>query len=994
MKNVADFYPLTPVQLGMLFHTLASGRTGTYVNQFTCKLNGSVQPKILQQAWQQILDQHPVLRTAILWEGLDEPLQVVREKVKLPWQQLDWRELGTTEQTNQLDHFLQRDRNQSFDLAQAPILRLTLICLGNNTHQLIWSNHHLLFDGWSLLLIWQDVLTTYAALCQDDLPQLAEVRPFRDYIAWQQNQDVTPAEPFWRSQLQGFSEPTPLPAARSGVGASNQPYRQQSKQLAPPLTTALTALARQHRLTLNTLIQGAWALLLSHYSGSQEVTYGSVVSGRPAGLSGVETMVGLFINTLPVRVSVEPKQSLISWLQARQQKLLELRQYEATPLADIQRWSDLPAGTPLFESIVAFENLTAAPAPDLSFEVSDQRYLEQSNYPLALLVFPHKGLDLRLLYDVDRFEDAAIARLLNHLEYLLTVFVEQTQAILADLPRLTPADLQQLSIWQQSDYPRDLCIHQLIETQVEKTPDAPAVIFQDQQLTYAELNQRANHLTETLRSHNVTPGDRIALCLNRSLEMIVAILATLKAGTAYVPLDPTYPQARLEYCLQDTNPKLLLTQPSVNLPDTNVPLLYVEVPLRQTGQTVRSKMSPGITNNGDIERTLPSTLSPNLAQALHATPLPLPPSPFPLSPHPTPQNLAYIIYTSGSTGQPKGVMVSHRNLVHSTTARFHVYPDPVGRFLLLSSVAFDSSIAGLFWTLCQGGTLVLAPERIEQDLQQLAHLIAREKITHTLCVPTLYNLLLESTDPQQLTTLRTVIVAGEACPRTLAQQHHAKLPQTTLYNEYGPTEATVWCTAYRIPADLAPGPIPIGAPIPNTQIHLLDETCQPVPIGAIGEIYIGGEGVSQGYLNQPERTAAVFVALEDGGDRGDEGDKEGTVSFSPSSSSLPSSSSSLSTLHPLPSTFYKTNDLARYRADGTLEWLGRSDRQVKIRGYRIELGEIEDVLRSHETVQEAVVVTQAQPQSVSESVESLVAALSNLPPEQSEALLSAIEEGC
>ncbi|MEM9165357.1 MAG: condensation domain-containing protein, partial [Cyanobacteria bacterium P01_F01_bin.4] len=399
MKNVADIYPLTPVQLGMLFHTLTSARAGTYVNQFTCKLNGNLQPEILHQAWQQIVDRHPVLRTAVLWEGLDEPLQVVREKVELPWQPLDWQALGTTEQANQLDDFLQCDRNQSFDLAQAPILRLTLIRLGENTHQLIWSNHHLLFDGWSLLLIWQDVLTTYAALSQGNLPQLVEVRPFRDYIVWQQNQHLTPAEPFWRSQLQGLSEPTPLPAARSGVTSSDQPYRQQAKQLAPSLTTALTTLARQHRLTLNTLIQGAWSLLLSHYSGNPEVTCGSVVSGRPADLSGVETMVGLFINTLPMRVEIKPEQPLIAWLQARQQQLLALRQYEATPLADIQRWSHLPTGSSLFESIVAFENLTAAPAPDLTFEVSDERYLEQSNYPLALLVFPQEGLDLRLLYD-------------------------------------------------------------------------------------------------------------------------------------------------------------------------------------------------------------------------------------------------------------------------------------------------------------------------------------------------------------------------------------------------------------------------------------------------------------------------------------------------------------------------------------------------------------------------------------------------------------------
>ncbi len=943
MKNVADIYPLTPVQSGMLFHTLAHQRTGVYVNQFTCQLHGEVQSDLLQQAWQQTMERHPVLRTAVLWEGLDDPLQVVREVVKLPWQQLDWRDLSAAEREQQLSDFLQSDRTQGFDLAKAPIFRLALIRLTDDTYQFIWSNHHLLYDGWSLLLIWQDVLTLYSGLVQGSESKLAAVRPFRDFIAWQQQQDASSAESFWRQQLKGVSAPTPLPAANSTHMASGKPYRQQSKQLSAELTSQLSQFARQHRLTMNTLVQGAWALLLSHYSdgvdsseptangqsvndNTHQVTYGSVVSGRPAALSGVENMVGLFINTLPVTVQIESEQALIPWLQARQQQLLDLRQYESTPLADIQRWSELPAGSPLFESIVAFENITAAAPPRLSFDITDLQYLEQSNYPLALLIFPSEELDCRLLYDVDRFESGAIAQLLAHLEQLLAAFVTQPMATLAELPRLTPAEEAQRSPWPQADdlsepdYPRDVCIHQLIEAQVEKTPEAKAVAFGEASHTYTELDQQATQLAAVLQAFGVKPGDRVALCLHRSLEMVVSILAVLKTGAAYVPLDPTYPESRISYCLQDTAPQLLITQRLIPLTITDVPCLYVD--------------------DDNFAVQVPP-VSDSLAQ---------------------PQDLAYIIYTSGSTGQPKGVMVSHRNLVHSTTARFTVYEEPVGRFLLLSSIAFDSSIAGIFWTLCQGGTLVVAPRRIEQDLQQLAGLIAKQKITHTLCVPTLYNLLLGISDISQLATLETVIVAGEACSRSLAQQHYRLLPHATLFNEYGPTEATVWCTAYRVPAKLSPGAIPIGSAIPNTQIHLLTPTLQPVPLGAIGEIYIGGEGITQGYLNQPEKTAAAF------------GDNN----------------------------LYKTGDLGRYRADGTLEWLGRCDRQVKIRGYRIELGEIEDTRRGQTYVQEAVVVAQSSPTrptapeldaSVGASVESLVAALSALPVEAADALLLATEEG-
>ncbi len=914
MENVADIYTLSPVQLGMLFHTLSDTQSGVYVNQYTCKLSGDLRVNIFQQAWQQTVVRHPVLRTAFLWDGLDEPLQVVREQVDLPWQELDWRGVAEVDQAATLDDFLECDRTQGFHLDQAPLLRLTLIHLSDNVYQLVWSSHHLLFDGWSLPIIWQDMLTYYGALLQDTVPQLPPIRPYRDYIAWLQAQDLNIAADVWQTQLQGFTEPTPLPAARAGI---SQHYQQQKRSLSTALTTKLTTLARQHQLTLNTLIQGAWALLLNHYSGEEQVTYGSVVSGRPADLLGVETMVGLFINTLPVRVHIDPDKPLVNWLQTRQQNLFDLRQYETTALSDIQRWSNLPQGTPLFETIVVFENYPTEAATDLGFDTSDVNYLEQSNYPLALLVVPGESLELILLFDSGRFEDGVISRLHAHLELLLNAFVEQPQSTLSELPRLTPEEQQQLATWETVDYPRHLTIHQLIEAQVQQTPDALAVVFEGQTLTYDELNQRAEHLANLLRSKRVTPGDRIALCLKPSLDRIVSILAVLKAGAAYVPLDPAYPVERLKYCLEDTSPKFLLTQGAIPLPETSVAVLYLEGLL------------------------------------LYPSP------PCPLTPSPKPDDLAYIIYTSGSTGNPKGVMVSHQNLVQSTTARTHVYPESVGRYLLLSSIAFDSSVAGIFWTLCQGGTLVLPPERIEQDLQQLADLIAHQQITHTLCVPTLYSLLLESADAQQLAKLRTVIVAGEACPRALVQNHYAKLPATDLYNEYGPTEATVWCTASRIPAQNESGPVAIGRAIPNTQIYLLDKRLKPMPTGAIGEIYVGGDGVTQGYWNQTEKTAAAFIDV-DGGQC------------------------------PPYGRLYKTGDLARYRSDGDLEWLGRSDRQVKIRGYRIELGEIEDVLRSDDAVQEAVVVAQSTAQP---SVESLVAALTVLQPAQADAVLTAIEGG-
>ena len=383
LENVADIYPLSPIQQGMLFHALSAPNTGVYVEQYCCKLQGVLRIPEFQAAWQQVIDRQPVLRTAFLWEGLDEPLQVVRQTVTPTWEQADWRSQAPTEQETQLLEFLAHDRTVGFDLLKAPIVRFRLIHLQADTYQFIWSFHHLLADGWSIPLIWQEVLACYVANCHQTPAALTPLHPYRDYIAWLQTQAPATTETFWRSHLQGFSEPTPLPAARTGTGLATEPYRQHLHPLSASLTTALQTLGRQHNLTLNTLMQGAWALLLHHYSSQDDVTYGSVVSGRPTNLKGVEKMVGLFINTLPVRVPITPNQALIHWLQERQQQLLDLRQYEATPLADIQRWSDISAGSPLFESIVVFENYPVATVSNLTFAIHDIRYLEQSNYPAS-----------------------------------------------------------------------------------------------------------------------------------------------------------------------------------------------------------------------------------------------------------------------------------------------------------------------------------------------------------------------------------------------------------------------------------------------------------------------------------------------------------------------------------------------------------------------------------------------------------------------------------
>ncbi|MDJ0728434.1 MAG: amino acid adenylation domain-containing protein [Crocosphaera sp.] len=934
LENVTDIYPLSHVQLGMLYHTLAAPNSGIYIEQYTCKLHGELQEIAFKSAWDKVIEHHETLRTAFVWEGLDEPLQIVRQTVETPWTSQDWCELDSTKQKEQLADFLEQDRFLGLKLEKAPLMRLKIIHLQDKNYQLIWTFHHLISDGWSTLIILKEVFALYASICQEKEISLPSSRPYRDYIAWLQQQDLNKSKLFWQQVLKGFTEPTPLPITNSLKSTSN--YQQQQISLNPKRSEFLNTWAKENRLTLNTIINGAWSLLLSRYSGEQEVVYGTTVSGRPTTLSGVEEMVGLFINSLPVRVNISPQQQLIPWLQEIQLQLLKIRDFEYTPLVKIQEWSEVPQGKSLFDSLVVFENYPAPPqTEDSNLTIDEIDYREQSNYPLALLVVPKVSLELILIYDANRFKSGTITRILASLETLLQGFLEHPDSNLINLPILTEAEKSQLLVeWHQPQtiIEKDVYIYDLFQEQVKQNPDAVAVTFENQSLTYQELNQKANCLARYLQSCGVGSDVCVGIFLERSLEMVVAIFAILLAGGAYVPLDPDYPQERLTYILQDTKATILLTQQKlVNL-------------LPKT---------PSLTTGFNLTTLCLDTDWEKLEDNEHLK--------SPLINLKSNDSLAYVIYTSGSTGKPKGVLVTHRNLIHSTTARIQYYNQPVTRFLLLSSFAFDSSVAGIFWTLCQGGTLVLPKQKLEQDIQALANLISHQQITHTLCLPSLYNLLLTYTNNKQLQSLQVVIVAGEGSGRSLAILHDEKLPDTSLYNEYGPTEATVWSSVYQVPASLESSSIPIGKPIPNTQIYLLNNLQQLVPMGVPGEIFIGGPGIVRGYLNQPEKTTQQFIPNPFSQVEGD--------------------------------YLYRTGDLGRYLPDGNIEFLGRVDRQVKIRGYRIELGEIEDILKEHETVHEAVLVTQSiQPSSDSDSVESLVAELLTLHRDQANQLLINIEE--
>ncbi|HCF30472.1 MAG TPA: non-ribosomal peptide synthetase, partial [Cyanobacteria bacterium UBA11049] len=538
-KNIENIYPLSPTQQGILFHTLYAPKSGVYVVQSCYTFSKTLNIAAFKQAWQQVINQYPILRTCFYWKQHKEPFQVVNRNVHLPWQQYDWQEFPISEQPKRLEAFLQADRQQGFDVSQAPLMRLTLIQVAKETYHFIWSSHHLILDGWSGALVLQQVFQAYEALCNGQVVSLPRCRPYADYIAWLQQQDLSQAEAFWRKLLQGFTAPTQLRVSRSANGTTG--YNEQSLKLSPATTAALQSLARQHKLTLNTLVQGAWAILLGRYSGEEDVVFGATSAGRPPALVGSESMVGLFINTLPVRMQVSGDELLIPWLQKLQAQQVEAQQYEYSPLVQVQGWSEVPRDLPLFESILVFENYPVDASLKewaTEMQIHEIRSVETTNYPITIKAALSTELSLEIVGDRSRFDAATITRMLGHLQTLLEGMVANPHQSLCSLPLLTAAEHQQLVEWNntQTDYPKDKCIHQLFEEQVEKTPDAVAVVFESQQLTYRQLNQRANQLAHYLQKCGVGPEIPVGICVHRSIEMIVGLLGILKAGGAYVPL--------------------------------------------------------------------------------------------------------------------------------------------------------------------------------------------------------------------------------------------------------------------------------------------------------------------------------------------------------------------------------------------------------------------------------------------------------------------------
>ncbi|MFI6579569.1 amino acid adenylation domain-containing protein [Embleya sp. NPDC050493] len=884
--GLVDVWPLTPAQSGILFHSvMAESSFDAYRIQLVLHLSGAVVPERMRAAGQALLGRYPNMGAAFVNGTAGEQVQLILKHVELPWRVMDLRGLSDSLRDEELERILAADHAEPFDPTVPPMVRMTLVRMDARRSELILTVNHALYDGWSLSHLMRDLILLYEA--EGDASALPRVRPYRDFLAWLARQDHEASARAWAEELAGVTEPTML--ARVAATEQGGGLGQLELPLGAETSHALSRRARELGITLNTLVQGVWGVLLGHLTGRQDVVFGTTVAGRPPQLTGVDDMVGLFINSLPVRVRYSTRETFAQVLTRLQEHQTVLMDHHHHSLSEIHEAVGL--GT-LYDSMVILESfpvdrrgLTEAHA-SAGVAVTGVRMLSGTHYPLMLAGTADPHLRLGLQYQDNMFSADAVERIGARLGRLLEQLAADPHTPLTDLDVLDAAE-RDLVLRRFNDTARELperTVTQLVEEQAARRPEATAVVCQDRSLTYGELNEWANRLARHLTGQGIGPDDTVAVVLPRTPELVVALLAVIKTGAAYVPIDPGYPSTRLAHILATAEPRLIITDATAAgvLPERDTELLHLD----------RVDVSGRLgTDLDDGDRTRPLR----------------------------PDHLVYQVYTSGSTGLPKGVGISHRNLVNALAGLAEDIGVPPGwRMLASTSIGFDIAAFELFVTLTTGGSVELV-----RDVLALAERDAWD-VDVISSVPSAFAELVDQLGDR--VHPKSLVFAGEALTTALVDRLRAVWPKARIVNGYGPSE-TFYVTSHIVPED-GPGAsgIPIGKPLGNLRAYVLGPGLTPVALGAVGELYMAGTGVGRGYHNRPALTAERFVADPFG---------------------------------PPGERMYRTGDLARWSEEGELEYVGRADSQVKIRGFRIEPGEVEAAVAAHPEVAQAAVIARS-----------------------------------
>jgi len=879
--------PATPLQVGMLFNALAGSRSGVDIQQVAITLEEPLNVPRFARAWQELIRDHAILRTSFAWEGMNAPLQVVHDLPAMPIVQQDWSHLGEGARDEARAALLQEERVKGFAMDGPSLMRLTVMREADDRWWVLWTFHHAILDGRSFPLVLERLFARYDGVAGVAVPEGSTFADYADALA---AIDQAPAKEAWRERLAILESPTPIeipyqtPRPDEGMPSVSAI----EARLDEETTSALRKLAAETGVRLNNVVQAAWTLLLHHYTQQPTVAFGTTRAGRHV-IEEADDVIGLLINTVPFVVRLDPKDTLGNLLAKMREEQRALRPLETTPLAEIQAASSLGT-TPVFDNIVMYDEATlnARMAERLGARAEGRYfdYIGQTNFDLTLLAYAEPELLLRLEFDNISYGEVAARRILRQLEQLLKGFpgAGNIQAVAIDY--LLDEEKQNLAAWNTTgnDWDLDATLMGLFEQQVERTPLAPAVVYKDSTLTYRAFNARANQLARYLRKEGVKPDQLVGLAVERSIEMELGIYGIVKAGGAFVPLDPELPKDRLAFMAEDAGVPLILTQ-------------------RHLVDRLPADGSRLVVLDGDDQ---PWNEEPDDNLAIVTRP----------------DQLAYALFTSGSTGTPKCAMNEHRGIVNRLLWMQDTFKlDASDTVLQKTPYSFDVSIWEHFWPLQVGARLVMAEPGGHRDPAYLAEIINAEKVTTIHFVPSMLQHFVEEPKVATCTSIRRFIASGEALPRELQDRLFAVL-DTELHNLYGPTEAAIDVTWWACDAKSPLTSVPIGRAIANTQIHILDKQCHPVPPGVAGELFIGGIQVGRGYLNRDELTEDRFI----------------DDPFRPGG------------------RLYKTGDLARFMPDGNVEYLGRLDHQVKVRGLRIELGEIEAVVGQHDAVREVVVV--------------------------------------